>query len=137
VATKKAKVKVEDLSETEVSDLPSERAYHDQESEWESEIKTMVQQESDVRHVMRDFTSKEEVEGQSDLTEAQVNLLTVLKCYEIDYPGLGLENFAKWFNVHRLSLNRGSRKEKVEILRGQVSLTPPPGDLQRAPNRGF
>lgn len=111
-----------------------------EDSDWEDE--KMVTEESEVRTVVSDFTGGKNggLSGKTDLTVLQAVLLTQIRLLQEDYharfPELNLDKLPQWFETYRLSIGRGSRKETVEILKGNVALTPamppmPPGSKTR------
>ena len=112
--------------------------YHDQESEWEDDEVDVP--ETDAGHrIYSDFTggAAKGVAGQTDLTPDQAVLLTQFRILEASYGHLrlGLESFPEWFEVYRLSIGRGSRKETVDMFRGKLEVGPKPEDELRSPNR--
>ncbi len=88
-----------------------------------------VEPETDLRHVIRDFTGGNGISGKTDLTPIQGATLTQFRLLQEDYherfPGLNLDKLPKWFEIYRLSIGRASRKEAVEILRGKLDVAPP------------
>lgn len=96
--------------------------YHDQESEFGTDLR-FRQERSEALDVFEGFTGGEKgISGKTDLTPDQVVLLTTFRILEKTYPGLGLERFPEWFEVYRLSIARGSRKETVDMFRGKMDL---------------
>lgn len=118
LAKRKEKVKPEPEPEPQPAD------YVDAEAEFDEE--RFETEESDVRHVVRDFTGGEGISGKTDLTAIQAVLLTQFRLLQEDYherfPELRLDKMPQWFEVYRLSIGRGSRKETVDILRGRMEL---------------
>lgn len=105
--------------------------YQDADNDWEDETSKFIQEESDVRHVVRDFTGGTGISGKTDLTPIQGVLLTQFRLLQEDYhkrfPGLNLDKLPQWFEIYRLSIGRGSRKETVDILKGKLDINPPAG----------
>lgn len=95
-----------------------------------------VKEESEIKQVMDDFTGNKGISGQTDLTPDQAVLLTQVRVLQHGYPTrpcnrpgcnkthMDLSAFPDWFETYRLSIGRGSRKEKTEVLRGRVELKP-------------
>lgn len=106
-----------------------EDSYHDQESEWLDDEDDTLTEVSPLKEFNVDFTG-EGLSGKTDLTEEQAVMLYHFRMLEIDYhkrfPGLHLDKASEWFETYRLSVNRQSRKETVEINRGQHPISPVP-----------
>lgn len=118
-----------------VERLEGQGEYHDQESEWENgDEDSVIAEESEMRQFNRDFTG-DGLAGKTDVTEDQSVMLTQFRIlegdYDRDFPELGLPRFPHWFERYRLSINRKSRTEMVEINRGQIA--PKPTEFQEKP----
>ena len=118
--------------DAEIAAKPVEYTDPAADSDWGDE-KLQAPELSDVRHVMQDFNGAKGLSGKTDLTTLQAVLLTQIRLLQEDYharfPELHLDKLPEWFEIYRLSIGRGSRKESVDILKGNVSLLPNPNAL--------
>lgn len=116
----------------------AEEDYHDQESEWEDD-EVEVQTEDAGHRIFKDFSGGEKgTSGITDLTPEQAVLLTEFRVLAASYPQgyFSFDTFPEWFEIYRLSINRGSRKETVEMFRGKLEVGPKTEeDGIRSPNR--
>jgi len=117
---------IHNLSETERDEIMDAVgktvAYQEPEDVWAGIIRSTGKTASEIKEVLNEFTNATDLASQTDLSEEQVNLFTVMHSLAESYPGLGFEKFPKWFHRLRLSLNRQSRMETVEVLRGRLQL---------------
>lgn len=126
------------LERKDTSEEVESDTYHDQETEFGSDdddIGERLQQDSDVRHVLKDMIAREGIEGQTDVNQDQAGMLLSAQMYHRDYPDMGFDALSEWFSLIQLSLGRKSRGEKVDVLKGNVSLKP--NDNSAPSPRGF
>lgn len=113
--------------------------YHDQEDEFgeDGEFGQSVSQDSDLRHVMRQFVGMKGIEGQSDFQSDQAAIVLAAKLAQRNpkFAHFGFGYFSEWFSFIQLSMGRKSRTEQVDVLRGNVSLQPTQDN--KGPQRGF
>lgn len=118
--------------------LPTETPYHDQEDEW-ADMRT-IERSSETKDVYESFTGGNEkgIAGKTDLTSKQAVALTHLRVMQASYERRGMKWMAvevgtmlEWFETYRLSVNRKSRVEAVDMLRGRMQLGQPgaPGNV--------
>jgi len=107
--------------------------YHDQESEWEDMM--TVNKESESKQLFESFTGGTEkgIAGKTHLTPKQAVALTHLRTMQKSFERRGMLWMAEeigtmieWFETYRLSVNRKSRVEAVEVWRGKMNPTSVP-----------
>lgn len=123
--------------------------YQDVPDEWgaDNEGEHRVESESELRHTLRDFTASadKKLGAQTDLAQDQLNFLYYIRLLQKtftkkDFPELyaELQEGAEWMETYRVSLNRGGRRETVEMFRGGLSgLVGGDPNAPRPPRFGF
>lgn len=98
--------------------------YEDVEDEFEDEMGGGFDDEKDeeIRLIVKDFLSKNNIEANTDLTEKMVRGIFKLLVLHRHYPLMGIKDDLREFLMLRLSVGRGSRREQVEILKNNVEL---------------
>jgi len=99
--------------------MPKE--YQEQEDEF-GEDHFDADSEEEMRMIVKDFLSRDNIEGNTDLNPRMIRGIFKLLVLDRHYPGMGIKEDLREFMVLRLSHDRGSRKEQVEILRDNEKL---------------
>lgn len=129
-----------DLAPHQNRDTGGDDGYVDQDSEWEDA--RYGGEEHPTTKVFQDFTGGEKgISGKTDVTKPQFAFLWTLRNMQADFEERGMldvaheiEEGARWFETYRLSIDRKSRAESVDILRGRLDMAPKT-DEQASPLR--
>jgi hypothetical protein len=119
---------------------PEEAVYTDQEDEWNDVAPKMVPfagEQSEARGIMRDLHGSKKgdrgtLASRTDLSSAdQAAAMMELRIMHKHYPDFGIDEAPEWLESYRVSINRGGRREDVEVLRGNVPLNSANQENQR------